>query len=65
MKTYEVITHEILTKTFRLKANSEEEAWEAHLYSCTDCLVDESTSHVLASVCLSFAIRFLLIAHYI
>ena len=48
MKTYEVITHEILTKTFRHKANSEEEAWEAHLYSCTDCLVDESTSHVLA-----------------
>ena len=28
MKTYEIITQEILTKTFRLKANSEEEAWE-------------------------------------
>ena len=33
MKTYEVITHEILTKTFRLKANSEEEAWETDLDS--------------------------------
>ena len=28
MKTYEIITQEILTKTFRLDANSEEEVWE-------------------------------------
>ena len=32
MKTYEIITHEIRTKTFRLEANSEEEAWDSDLY---------------------------------
>ena len=36
MKTYEVTTTETLTKTFRLEASSEEEAWEiaeAYLYA--------------------------------
>tara|TARA_Y100000593_G_C4284582_1_gene324693 strand:+ start:1354 stop:1533 length:180 start_codon:yes stop_codon:yes gene_type:complete len=28
MKTYEVTTTETLIKTFRIEANSEEEAWE-------------------------------------
>ena len=32
MKTYEIITHEILTKIFRLDANSEEQAWDSDLY---------------------------------
>ena len=32
MKTYEIITQEIRTKTFRLEANSEEEAWDSDLY---------------------------------
>lgn len=32
MKTYEVTTTETLIKTFRIEANSEEEAWEIAEY---------------------------------
>ena len=32
MKTYEVTTRETLIKTFRIEANSEEEAWEIAEY---------------------------------
>tara|TARA_R100000315_G_C5206444_1_gene122059 strand:+ start:206 stop:376 length:171 start_codon:yes stop_codon:yes gene_type:complete len=43
MKTYEVTTTETLTKTFRLEANSEEEAWEIDLYGEGVLLIDMET----------------------
>ena len=48
MKTYEITTTETLTKNFRVKANSEEQAWkmaETDLYADNIELVDSETEN--------------------
>ena len=48
MKTYEITTTETLTKNFRVKANSEEQAWkmaETDLYADNIEFVDSETEN--------------------